>query len=136
VFPNVDTYAATAAEGIKYSLDGMDSDVLTRLMTPGGPLVMIPYPAQTVDMGQYLSRLKEPADLERLWIDYVSELAREADRDPDRPATVVAIGLHPFVIGTPAGAASFRRVLEALKQQPLVWLTDTDAVMIAAGQKL
>src|SRR5882757_2933763 len=53
VFPNVDTYAATAAEGIKYSLDGMDSDVLTRLMTSGGPLVMIPYPAQTVDMGHY-----------------------------------------------------------------------------------
>ena len=135
VFPNVDTYAATAAEGIKYSLDGMDTDVLTRLMTSGGPLVMIPYPTQTVDMGQYLSRQKEAVDLERLWIDYVSELAREADRDPDRPATVVAIGVHPFVMGTPAGAASFRRVLEALKQQPLVWLTDTDAVMAAAGQK-
>ena len=135
VFPNVDTYAATAAEGIKYSLDGMDTDVLTRLMTSGGPLIMIPYPTQTVDMGQYLSRQKEAVDLERLWIDYVSELAREADRDPDRPATVVAIGVHPFVMGTPAGAASFRRVLEALKQQPLVWLTDSDAVMAAAGQK-
>ena len=60
---------------------------------------------------------------------------REAGRDPGRPATVVAIGLHPFVIGTPSGAASFRRVLEALKAQPLVWLTDTDSVMAAAGQK-
>ena len=86
-------------------------------------------------MGQYLSRMKEAVDLERLWIDYVSELAREADRDR-RPATVVAIALHPFVIGTPAGAASFRRVLEAMKERPLVWLTDTDAVMTAAGQKL
>lgn len=133
VFPNVDTYAATAAEGIKYSLDGMDTDVLTRLMTSGGPLVMIPYPAPTVDMGQYLSRLKEPADLERFWIDYVGELAREAERAPDRPATAVAIGVHPFVMGTPAGAASFRRVIEALKKQPLVWLADTDAVMAAAG---
>jgi allantoinase len=135
VFPNVDTYAATAAEGIKYSLDGMDSDVLVRLMTSAGPLVMIPYPAQTVDMGHYLSRMKESVDLERLWIDYVSELAREAERDSDRPATVVAIGVHPFVIGTPAGAASFRRVLEALKALPLVWLTDTDSVMTATGQK-
>lgn len=135
VFPNVDTFAATAAEGIKYTLDGMDTDVLTRLITSGGPLVMIPYPTQTVDMGQYLSRQKEAVDLERLWIDYISELAREADRDPDRPATVVAIGVHPFVMGTPAGAAAFRRVLEALKEQPLVWLTDTDAVFAAAGQK-
>lgn len=135
VFPDVDTFAATAAAGLSYTLDGMDSDVLSRLLTPDGPLVMIPYPPQVVDMGQYLSRMKEPADLERLWIDHVGELVREAAADPDAPATVVAIGVHPFVIGTPAGAASFRRVLEAFKKQPLVWLTDTDAVMMSAGQK-
>lgn len=132
VYPNAETYTATAAEGITYSLDGMDSDVLSRLMTPAGPLVLIPYPGPTVDMGQYLVRMYEAVDLERMWIDYVSELAREAAADPDRPATVVAIGIHPFVIGTPSGAASFRRVLEALKKQPLVWLTDTEAVMAAA----
>ena len=133
VYPNADTYATTAAAGLKYTLDGMDSDVLSRLLTADGPLVMIPYPAQTVDMGHYLSRLKESVDIERLWIDYVSELAREAAADPGRPATVVTIGVHPFVMGTPSGAASFRRVLETLKKQPLVWLTDTDAVMAAAG---
>ena len=135
VTANVDTFTATAAEGIHYSLDGMDSDVLSRLMTPGGPLVLIPYPTQTVDMGQYLGRQKEPVDFERQWIDYVGELAREAVGDPGRPATVVAIGVHPFVIGTPSGAAAFRRVLEAMKRMPPVWLTDTDAVMAAAGQK-
>jgi len=26
-------------------------------------------------------------------------------------------------------------VLEALKEQPLVWLTDTEAVMTAAGER-
>jgi peptidoglycan/xylan/chitin deacetylase (PgdA/CDA1 family) len=135
VFPNAETYTATAAEGIKYSLDGMDSDVLSRLMTPAGPLVLIPYPPQSVDMGQYLARFKEPVDLEKQWIDYASELAREATTDPERPATVVAIGIHPFVVGTPYGAASFRRVLEALKKLPQVWLADTEAVMVAVGQK-
>ncbi|HEY7852995.1 MAG TPA: hypothetical protein VIB82_08455, partial [Caulobacteraceae bacterium] len=134
VFPNGDTFTATAAEGITYTLDGMDSDVLARLDTKSGPLLMIPYPAVTVDMGQYLSRGKEPADLERLWIDYVTELAREARADPAREATVVAIGLHPFVVGTPAGAAAMRRVLENLKQQKLVWLTDAQAVTDAAGR--
>ena len=43
--------------------------------------------------------------------------------------------MHPFVMGTPSGTAAFRRVLEALKEEPLVWLTDTDAVMAAAGVK-
>lgn len=135
VYSNVETFPATAAEGITYTLDGMDSDVLSRLVTPLGKLIMIPYPAVTVDMGHYLSRFKEPLDLERFWIDYISELSREAEMDPGRPATVVAIGIHPFVVGTPAGAASLRRVLDVVKQQKLVWITDVEAVVTAAGEK-
>ncbi len=135
VYPNAETFPATAAEGIKYTLDGMDSDALSRLVTPLGRLIMIPYPAVTVDMGHYLSRFKEPLDLERFWIDYVSELAREAENDPGRPATVVAIGIHPFVVGTPAGAASLRRVLDVIKKQRLVWVTDVEAVVTAAADR-
>ena len=134
VYPNGDTYAATAAAGIRYSLDGMDSDTLSRLATPSGPLLLIPYPPTTVDLGQYLTRGKEPMDMERLWTDYVGELVDEAEADPGREATVVAIGIHPFVMGTPAGAAALRRTLQALKQQRLVWLTDTEAVFKAAGE--
>ncbi len=135
VYPNADTFAASAAAGIRYSLDSMDSDVLSRLKTPSGPLMLIPYPPVTVDMGQYLSRAKEPADLEHLWIDYVTELAHEAETDPNREATVVAIGIHPFVVGTPSGAASLRRVLQNFKQQKLVWVTDIDKLLSAADEK-
>jgi peptidoglycan/xylan/chitin deacetylase (PgdA/CDA1 family) len=132
VYPNADTYAATADEGIRYTLDGMDSDILSKLATTPKPLLMIPYPPTVVDMGQYLSRNKEATDLEKLWIDYVGELAHEAAADPSREATVVAIGIHPFVVGTPAGAAALRRVLETFKKQPLVWIADTEAVAAAA----
>ncbi len=132
VYPNAQTFAATAAEGVAYSLDGMDSDTLAQLTTPSGPLLLIPYPPTTVDMGQYLTREKEPADLERLWVDYVGELVAEAEADPGREATVVAIGLHPFVVGTPAGAAALRRVLERLLRQKTVWVTDVDAVAAAS----
>ncbi|HSY86081.1 MAG TPA: polysaccharide deacetylase, partial [Verrucomicrobiae bacterium] len=65
VYPNADTFTATAAEGITYTLDSMDSDILSRLSTKPGPLVLIPYPTTTVDMGQYLGRGKEPGDMER-----------------------------------------------------------------------
>jgi allantoinase len=133
VYPNADTFAATAAEGIRYTLDGMDSDVLSRLATQPRPLTLLPYPPTVVDMGQFLSRNKEASDLEKLWVDYVGELAREAAAQPDRPATVVAIGIHPFVMGTPAGAAAMRRVLETLHKQNLVWVTDVEAVLKAAG---
>jgi peptidoglycan/xylan/chitin deacetylase (PgdA/CDA1 family) len=134
VYPNADTFAATAAEGIRYTLDGMDADVLFRLTTQPRALTLLPYPPTVVDMGQFLSRNKEATDLERLWTDYVAELAGEAERDPGRDATVVAIGIHPFVMGSPAGAAALRRVLAAFQQNPLVWVSDVEAVLRAAGE--
>jgi allantoinase len=135
VYPNADTFRATAAKGITYSLDAMDSDILSRLITNSGPLVLIPYPAVTVDMGQYLERLKEPGDMERLWIDYVTALAKEAEAHPDREPTVVAIGIHPFVVGTPNGAEALRRVLGNFKSQKLVWVTDVEALLNIVGEK-
>jgi peptidoglycan/xylan/chitin deacetylase (PgdA/CDA1 family) len=93
------------------------------------------YPVVTVDMGQNLARMKTPAEIETLWLDYVSELAREARANPAREATTVVIGIHPFVIGTPDGAAALRRVLLRLKTDDAVWLTDTDAILKAAALK-
>jgi len=133
VYGNVDTFRAIAANGIPYTLDAMDSDQASVLQTPEGKLLLIPYPPVTVDMGQFLGRNYKPRDLEQLWTDYVGELAREAEKNPDGPATVVAIGIHPFVVGSPDGAAAMRRVLEALKKIPTVWLADTDAIMQASN---
>jgi allantoinase len=135
VYSNGDTMQAMAAEGITHNLDQMDSDIISRLKTPDGSLVLLPYPVVTVDMGHQLARLKSPAEIETLWLDYVLELAREARADPARAATTVVIGIHPFVIGTPDGAAALRRVLSRLKADDAVWLTDTDAILKAAGLK-
>jgi allantoinase len=135
VYSNGDTPQAVAAEGIAYTLDQMDSDIISRLKTPSGPLVLLPYPVVTVDMGQQLARLKGPTEIETLWVDYVLELAAEARADPAREAATVVIGIHPFVVGTPDGAAAMRRVLLRLKKDDAVWLSDTDAIRTAAGLK-
>ena len=133
VYSNGDTMAAMAAEGITYTLDQMDSDIISRLRTPHGLVALLPYPVVTVDMGQHLARMKTPTDIATLWLDYVLELAREARADAARAATTVVIGIHPFVIGTPDGAAALRRVLARLKQDEAVWLTDTESILMAAG---
>jgi hypothetical protein len=126
---------AVAAEGTVYTLDGMDSDIVSRLKTPAGPLLLLPYPVVTVDMGQLLARMKTPSEIESLWLDYVSELSRESRTDPARDATAAVIGIHPFVVGTPDGAAAFRRLLGRLKQDEAVWLTDTQAIVDAIDQR-
>jgi allantoinase len=133
VYSNGDTMQAMAAEGLTYNLDQMDSDTISRLKTPDGILVLLPYPTVTVDMGQFLARMKSPNEIETLWLDYVLELASEARAYPAREATTVVIGLHPFVVGTPDGAAAMRRVLSRLKKDDAVWLTDTEAILRAAG---
>src|SRR5262249_60460223 len=94
-----------------------------------------PYRDVPGDRGQLLARKKAPAEIETLWLDYVLELASEARADRAREATTVVIGIHPFVIGTPDGAAAQRRVLSRLKKDDQVWLTDTDAILAAAGLK-
>jgi allantoinase len=135
VYSNADTMQAVAAEGITYTIDQMDSDIISRLKTPDGALVLLPYPTVTVDMGQYRARTKTPPEIEALWVDYVSELSAEARTDPAREATTVVIGIQPFVVGTPDGAAAMRRVLARLKKDDMVWLTDTDAILKAAVPK-
>jgi hypothetical protein len=126
---------AMAAQGIAYTLDQMDSDVVSRLETPDGPVVCLPYPVVTVDMGQYLARAKTPVEVEGVWLDYVSELASESRADPTREATTVVIGIHPFAIGTPDGAAALRCVLVRFKAEDAVWLTDTESIFKAAASK-
>ena len=135
VYSDGDTMQAVAAEGIAYTLDQMDSDIISRLKTPDGWVVLLPYPVVTVDMGQQLARMKSPSEIEALWLDYVLELANEARANPSREATTVVIGIHPFVVGTPDGAAALRRVLSRLKTDDAVWLTDTDAILKAAVPK-
>ena len=130
---NGDTMQAIAAEGITYTLDQMDSDIVSRLETPDGPVVLLPYPVVTVDMGQHLTRMKTPVEVEGVWLDYISELTREARADPEREATTVVIGIHPFVVGTPDGAAALRRVLMRFKMDDAVWLTDTESTLNAAN---
>src|SRR6516165_10083636 len=47
VYSNGDTMQAIAAEGITYTIDQMDSDIISRLKTPDGSLVLLPYPTVT-----------------------------------------------------------------------------------------
>ena len=58
-----------------------------------------------------------------------------ARADSSREATTVVIGIHPFVVGTPDGAAAMRRVLARLKNDRNVWLTDTEAILKAIDPK-
>jgi hypothetical protein len=52
----------------------------------------------------------------------------------ERETTIVAMGIHPFVVGTPDGAQALCRVLENFKNQKLFWVMDVQAVLHVAPQ--
>jgi len=86
-------------------------------------------------MGQYLERFKEPSDLERLWIDYVTALARGPKLIQIVRLPSLQSGSIPLSSEPPNGAEALRRVLENFRNQKLVWVTDVEAVMAVAGEK-
>jgi allantoinase len=51
----------------------------------------------------------------------------------DSRATMAAIGIHPFGIGTPNEAIALRRSLEAMKKQETVWFTDAESAVQASS---
>src|SRR5262245_3450477 len=64
VYSNGDTMQAIAAEGITYTIDQMDSDVISNLKTPDDSLVLLPYLVVPVDIGRQLPRRKRRVERE------------------------------------------------------------------------
>ena len=100
VYSNGDTMQAISAEGVTYTIDQMDSDVISRLKTPDGAYLC---PIRATSTWARAGADEVGVRDRDAWLDYVLELAREARADPAR-ATTVAWN-PPFVVGTPDGAA-------------------------------
>ena len=134
VYPNADTFTAVAAEGIGYSLDAMDSDVLSRLATQSGWLILVPYPVVAVDMGPLLGTL-EGSERTGAAVDRLCYRTGEGGRG-SRPAGHGRCDRHTSLRDwDPCGAAALRRVLENFKRQERLWVTDLPALLEATGEK-
>ena len=85
--------------------------------------------------GNILERSKEPSDMERLWIDYVTELAKRG-RGRSRPRGHCRRDRHPSLCGWDARRrCGIAPCSENFKNQKLVWVTDVQAIMAVAGEK-
>jgi len=95
-------------------------------------VVLLPYPPRSSTWADPVA-LQGASDLERLWIDYVGELARE--RRPIPTARPLSSHTHPPVRGRHAGGA----VGDApgtgeLQEAQLVWVSDVEAVLKGCGR--
>jgi len=102
------------AAGIDYVCDWVIDDVPHWLHTDNGPLLSMPYNLELNDSiiyaiekhatGQFLDRVRRTLEL----------FVREAVRRP----RVLALGLHPHLIGVPHRFGSFEQMLDLLMKTP------------------
>jgi allantoinase len=111
------TPALLAEFGLSYVLDWTNDDQPYRLTVPG--MISVPYTLELNDLNLFVSRNTTGPEFVRIVRDQFEQL--ETGR-------VMAIALHPFVIGQAFRAKYLDQALAFLAAQPDVWLTTSDEI--------
>jgi peptidoglycan/xylan/chitin deacetylase (PgdA/CDA1 family) len=107
--------------GYAYVLDWTNDDQPYRLNVPG--MLSVPYTLGLNDLGLYLRGTSGPEFLQMVKDQYDVLQAESADS-----GRVMALALHPFVIGQPFLAKYLDLALEYIAAQSDVWLTTSDEI--------
>ncbi|MDX3103363.1 polysaccharide deacetylase family protein [Nonomuraea angiospora] len=120
---STDTHRILAELGLAYTADFCDDDAPYWLDTPGGRLLAIPYSLETNDISLFISMRYTPAQ----YADVVFEHVRQLCREPGG-GRVVALGLHPFLVGQPSRIGHLRECLERLAALDESWFTTGEEI--------
>ncbi|NJK62376.1 MAG: polysaccharide deacetylase family protein [Synechococcaceae cyanobacterium SM2_3_1] len=113
------TFELLRSAGILYTADWVNDDQPHWLELPRGRLLAIPYTLEANDISLCLSaRLTGPAFAEAIQ-DQFDQLWLEGEQQ----GRVMAIGLHPFIVGQPLRLKYLRQCLTYIQQRPQTWLT-------------
>ena len=104
-------------EGYEYTCDWVHDDQPTWLSTRAGPLMTLPYSLEVNDLPAFLARHASPEDFCRTICAQFDQLYEEGESQ----ARVMAIALHPFVIGTPYRIRALADALRHIQNHSRVW---------------
>ncbi|MET0283434.1 MAG: polysaccharide deacetylase family protein [Polyangiales bacterium] len=105
--------------GLSYVLDWCADDQPFPLAVDG--MLSVPYSVELNDYILFLKHGASGADFERAVIDQFDQLYEEGGR-------VMALALHPFLIGQPFRIKSLERALAHITRHRDVWLTTSDEI--------
>jgi len=117
-----------AARGVEYVMDWVNDDLPYRLRAAAGPLYAMPYAPEIADVTLIWQAHHTPREWAEQVRDRFEALDREAARHGGR---ILALPLHPWVIGQPHRIAALEQVLDQVLGHPAVWPA-TGAEILAA----
>ncbi|MEG8180054.1 polysaccharide deacetylase family protein [Nocardia terpenica] len=124
-----DTPRLLAELGLEYVLDWTNDDQPYRLNVPG--MLSVPYSVELNDILAFITRGHTGPDFVRMVTDQVDQL--HADAEADDSGRVMALALHPFVIGQAFRARYLDEALRYVTGHPGVWVTTSDEIASRFG---
>jgi allantoinase len=113
-----DTPDILAEEGIEYVCDWVMDDQPVLLKVKSGRLVSIPYTVELNDIPMYVVQHHRSPEMYERGKDHFDTLYREGAES----ARIMAIAVHPYIIGVPHRISYFDKLLEYIQSQEGVLL--------------
>ncbi|MFI9025668.1 polysaccharide deacetylase family protein [Streptomyces sp. NPDC053560] len=108
--------------GLGYVLDWTNDDQPYRLNVPG--MLSVPYSVELNDISLFVGKNLSGPDFVRIVKDQLDQLYEDS-ADSGR---VMALALHPFVVGQPFRSKYLDQALAYVAGHPGVWLTTSDGI--------
>jgi peptidoglycan/xylan/chitin deacetylase (PgdA/CDA1 family) len=108
--------------GLSYVLDWCADDQPFALSVPG--LISVPYAIELNDINLFVAKSLTGADFYRAVVDQFDQLYE----DSAQSGRVMALALHPFVIGQPFRHKYLAKALAYIVSREGVWLTTSDEI--------
>ncbi|WP_199439785.1 polysaccharide deacetylase family protein [Umezawaea beigongshangensis] len=115
------TPALLAELGLSYLLDWTNDDQPYPLTVPG--MISVPYSVELNDLVLFGRGTTGPE-----FVRIVQDQYEQLRADSEHSGRVMALALHPFVIGQPFRHRYLDQALEFLAAQPDAWLTTSDEI--------
>ncbi|MFB2769713.1 polysaccharide deacetylase family protein [Pelatocladus sp. BLCC-F211] len=118
------TFELLYSAGIVYTADWVNDDQPYWYPLPNGRLLAIPYTIEANDITLCLSNRFSGAEFAQAIEDQFDQLWQEGETQ----GRIMAIGLHPFIVGQPLRLKYLKQCLLHIKNQPDTWFTTGEEI--------
>ena len=114
-----------AEAGIDYVADWCNDEQPYAMKTRRGPIIAVPYTLEVGDVPVFLQHGASGENFARMIIDQFDTLYEDGKKQP----RVLAIALHPFLVGHPFRAHYLERALKHIRNHDAVWITTGSSIV-------